>query len=72
MISKNIRFNNEYYVWPIFNENINGWYSIGYHISKSSLKSKRLWRVFKKQEVFFMFSHLSCNYTKNPEIKSEN
>ena len=31
MISKNIRFNNEYYVWPIFNENINDWYSIGYY-----------------------------------------
>ena len=31
MISKNIRFNNEYYVWPIFNENINGWYGIRYY-----------------------------------------
>lgn len=31
MISKKIKFNNEYYVWPIFNENINDWYNIWYY-----------------------------------------
>lgn len=30
MISKNIKFNNEYYVWPIFNENVTKWYKVSY------------------------------------------
>ncbi len=30
MISKNIRYNNEYYVWPIYNENILKWWKIWY------------------------------------------
>ena len=31
MISKKIKFNNEYYVGPIFNENIQDWHKIGYY-----------------------------------------
>lgn len=31
MIDKNIKFNNEFYVGPVFNENIQDWYNIGYY-----------------------------------------
>ena len=31
MINKNIKFNNEFYIGPVFNENIQDWYNIGYY-----------------------------------------
>ena len=61
MISKNIRFNNEYYVWPIFNENINDCYSIGYY----NIWVNQVWNLKDYEEylkkirgIFYVFTSL--------------
>jgi hypothetical protein len=32
MIKKNINYNNEFYIWPVFNENIKNWLTIGTYL----------------------------------------
>lgn len=60
MISKNIRFNNKYYVWPIFNENINGWYSIGYYnIWVNQVWNPKDYEEYLKNKRYFLCFHIS-------------